>query len=368
MTATLTVLGTDEQLRTADLEPLEVAGERLYRRPDGRVVAPTFRGYAADLGAVALPDDEADEEALSALVLAYVEQVRQHDWSGLRGAALTDERDWLDLRGAMVRVGWGPPAAQAGWRACRDHPYARDLPTAAGWAAAGWVLPAAPGEHEPAFARPVLESRGLLRWAYLARWQAPAELPQGPPPAEPEPTDPAWTDALSRLRQDHYTDTARHGAAELAMAVLARVGLGPRNPVEAEDEPLPDRDVHAACGHPSPLVRAAAWFLLRDDAEEWMACAYNECQHHLAVEAEEEAFEQEEVLELASLGVANPVDAAYQRRRLLTQAFGDVSDVPLAGAGDVEAFAEFYTDWVARGKPEEEFQQAVEELRGDQDG
>jgi hypothetical protein len=37
-------------------------------------------------------------------------------------------------------------------------------------------------------------------------------------------------------------------------------------------------------------------------------------RHHWAVEAEEDAYEMEEVLELASTGVANPVDAAYTRR------------------------------------------------------
>jgi hypothetical protein len=113
------------------------------------------------------------------------------------------------------------------------------------------------------------------------------------------------------------------------------------------------------------VVRAAAWFLLRSEADEWLACGYGECQHHWAVEAEEDAYEQEEVLELAGYGVANPVDAAYQRRRLLTMAFGDINDVPLAGAGAVEDFIEFYDDWVARGRPEDAFEDAARRLRGE---
>lgn len=362
--ATLTVLGTDERVDADRCTAVALAGARLLRAPDGRLLAPAFAGYAVDLGTGEVPGED-DEEALSALVLDYVEAVRGSDWSSLRGVPLTDDRDWLDLRGAMVRVGWGPGAAEAAWRACRDRPYSRDLPTAAGWAAAGWVVPAT-GEHpDPAFARPVLETSGLLRWAYLDRWRDPVTPPEGEPPGDPEPADAGWAEVVSRLRQDHYTDRARELAAELAVAVLGRAGLGPRNPLEAEDEPLPDRDLEAATTHSSPVVRRAAWWLLRDEADEWMACAYNECQHHLAVEAEEDAFEQEEVLELAGMGVANPVDAAYQRRRLLELAFGDVSDVPLAGADDLEAFVEFYNEWVAHGRPEDEFQRAAEELRGD---
>jgi hypothetical protein len=114
-------------------------------------------------------------------------------------------------------------------------------------------------------------------------------------------------------------------------------------------------------------ANVAAWFLLHDDAERWLACTYAECQHHWAVEAEEDAYELEEVLELAGRGAPNPVDAAYQRRRLLTLAFGDISDVPLAGAGDLDDFLAFYTDWVARGRSEEEFEAAARELRGDAD-
>ncbi len=357
---TVTVLGSGEEVDLDALEPVDVAGARLHRDAS-RLLAPTFRGRAVDLGDLAVPDPS-DEDALAALVLAYVEQVRAHDWSDLRGMPLEDDRDWLDLRGVMVRVGWGPPAAREAWSACRDRPYSRDLPTAAGWAAAGWVVPAGAGEPDPAFASPVLETRGLLRWAYLERWRAPVALPDGPPPPHAEAGG-EWGAVQSRLRQDHYTGEAREEAIDLALAVLERVGLGPRTPLEAEDEPLPDRDVEAVLAHDSGVVRAAGWFLLRDEADEWLGCAYNECQHHLAVEAEEDAFEQEEVLELASMGVPNPVDAAYQRRRLLTLAFGDVSDVPLAGAGDVADFVDFYRDWVARGKPEEEFQEAVEALR-----
>lgn len=364
---TLTIIDTGEQVDARGCTAVDVAGTRLLRHADGRLLAPAFRGHAVDLGAVDVPDDD---DALGGLVLDYVEAVRAHDWTHLRGVPLTDDRDWLDLRGAMVRAGWGPPTALAAWRACRDRPYSRDLPTAAGWASAGWVVPAGGGrdaepEPEPAFARPVLETQGLLRWAYLDRWHRAVALPDSEPPHAAEPADWAWGDVLARLRQDHYTETARELAADLAVAVLNRAGLGPRNPVEAEDEPLPDRDVDAALTHHSPVVRAAGWWLLRDDADEWLACTYNECQHHLAIEAEEAAFEQEEVLELAGHGVANPVDAAYQRRRLLTLAFGDVSDVPLAGSGDIEAFVAFYTDWVARGRPEDEFEQAAEELRGE---
>jgi hypothetical protein len=66
--------------------------------------------------------------------------------------------------------------------------------------------------------------------------------------------------------------------------------------------------------------------------------------------------------------VPTPVDAAYQRRRLLTLAFGDVRDVALAGAGDVADFVAFYTDWVARGRDEGEFEATARELGGDAPG
>jgi hypothetical protein len=46
-------------------------------------------------------------------------------------------------------------------------------------------------------------------------------------------------------------------------------------------------------------------------------------------------------------------------------AFGDINDVSLAGAGDVADFVAFYTDWVAHGRPEEDFAGAARELRGD---
>jgi len=360
----LRVLGGAQDVAVAAATPVELAGARLYRLDDGRVLAPAFRRFAVDLGAGALPD-EADEDALGALVLRWVEAVRDHDWTPYRGAELEGGEDWADLRAAMVRLGWGPDAAVAAWEACRQRPYSRDLPTAAGWAAAGWVVPASADEPEPAFARPVLEARGLYRWGYIQRWAAPAAIPELPLPVEPEPADLGWGDVLSRLRQDHHTQDSLAEAEQLAIEILELAGLGPRNPVEAEDEPLPDRDVAAACAHASPLVRAAAWFLLRDEAEAWLPCTYNECAHHWAVEAEEDAFEMEEVLELASRGVANPVDAAFQRRRLLTLAFGDISDVPLAGAGDLDDFIAFYTEWTAHGQPEEAFEEMVEELRGD---
>ena len=360
----LRVIGTGEDAPLAAAMPVDLAGARLYRLPDGRVLAPAFRRFAVDLGAQGLPD-EYDEEALSELVLRWVETVRGHDWEPFRGSELDGDEDWVDLRAAMARVGWGPDAAAAAWEACRERPYSRDLPTAAGWAAAGWVLPAAPDEPEPAFARPVLETRGLYRWAYIQRWAAPVEIPDTALPEDPEPADLGWADVLSRFRQDHHTQDSLEETEHLAVEVLELAGLGPRNPLEAEDDPLPDRDVAAACTHPSALVRAAAWFLLRDDADAWLPCTYNECGHHWAVEAEEDAFEMEEVLELAARGVANPVDAAYQRRRLLTQAFGDISDVPLAGAGDLEDFIVFYEEWTAHGQPEEAFEEMIEELRGD---
>ncbi len=244
-------------------------------------------------------------------------------------------------------------------------PYSRDLPTAAGWAAAGWVVPAAADEAEPVFAQPVLEARGLLRWAYITRWTDPPVVPDGPPPHEPDPVDLEWADVLSRLRQDHYAGDTLAEAEELAVELLAGQGLAPRDALEAEDEPLADRHVAPALRHDSAVVREAAWFLLRAEADTWMACSYGECQHHWAVEAEEDAYEMDEVLELAGYGVANPVDAAYTRRRLLTQAFGDINDVPLAGAGDVDDFVAFYTEWVAHGRPEEDFEAAAAQLRGD---
>lgn len=358
------LLGSDEDVPLEDCEAVEVAGARLYRAPDGRLVAPAFRGIAVDLGRRDLPGED-DEDALGTLVLDWVGAVRGHDWTDLRGQEL-DEQDWMDLRTAMVRVGWGPAGAEAAWQACRQRPYSRDLPTAAGWAGGGWVVPAVADDPDPAFARPVLETRGLLRWAYITRWADPAPLPDGPPPDEPDPTDLGWADVLSRLRADHYTETALTEAEDLAVEVLGTVGLGPSSVDEAEAEPLPDRHVAAACRHPSAIVRAAAWFLLREESDGWIACQYGECQHHWAVEAEEDQFEQEEVLELASHGVANPVDAAYQRRRLLTMAFGDVRDVPLAGAGDLEDFIAFYEGWVAAGKPEDDFEDAARELRDDE--
>ncbi len=360
---TLTVLGSDERIPLADCDPADLAGATVYRAPDGRWLAPAFRAMAVDLGDRALPHPDEDA-ALSELVLDWVEAVRGHDWSDCRGAPLEPD-DWCDLRTTMVRVGWGPSAAQTAWSTCRRTPYARALPTAAGWAAAGWVVPAVPDEPDPAFARPVLEARGLLRWCYIDRWRDAPLLPTGPLPEQPEPTDEGWADALSRLRQDHYTESSAAAAAELAVAVLRRASLGPVGVLEAEDDPLPDRHVTAACSHPSPLVRQAAWFLLHDEAERWLACTYAECQHHWAVEAEEDAYELEEVLELAGRGVANPVDAAHQRRRLLTLAFGDISDVPLAGAGDLDDFLAFYEGWVARGRDEEEFEAAARDLRGD---
>jgi hypothetical protein len=362
----LIVLGSGDRLPVAACTPALWSGATLLRAPDGRWLGPAFRGYAAVVAEGTLPDPD-DEVAAGDLVLRWVEQVRARDWSDLRGSPLEGDDDWVDLRTAMVRVGWGYHASLAAWQACRDRPYSRDLPTAAGWAGAGWVVPAAADDLEPAFARPVLEARGLLRWAYITRWASPAPLPDTALPTEPEIVDLGWADVLSRLRQDHYTEDAREEAEQLAIEVLGAAGLGPRNAVEAEDEPLADRDLAPACGHPSPVVRAAAWWLLRDEAEQWLACTYGECQHHWAVEAEEDAYELEEVLELAGYGVANPVDAAFQRRRLLTLAFGDVNDLRLAGAGDLEDFIAFYNGWVAHGRPEEDFQDAARELAGELD-
>ena len=341
----------------------EYAGGLAFQAPDGRWLLPAFRNHAV---AVDGPLPDPDDDAFGSLILDWVEQVRAKDWTALRGQTLDGEDDWVDLRTAMVRVGWGPTGALAAWDACRRRPYSRNLPTAAGWAAAGWVVPAAPEEVVPVFAQPVLESRGLLRWAYIVRWADPVPLPEGDPPTEPDPSDPQWADILSRLRQDHYTGEALNEAEELAREVLLSVGLGPRDELEAEDEPLPDRHVGPVLGSASAIVRDAGWFLLRAEADQWMACAYGECQHHWAVEAEEDAYEMEEVLELAGFGVTNPVDAAYTRRRLLTLAFGDINDVPLAGAGEVADFVEFYRDWVEHGRDEEVFEAAAAALRGDE--
>lgn len=348
-----------------DCTEAEVAGARLWRSPQGRWLAPAFRGWAVDLGERELPTD--DEDALAELVLDWVEVVRSTDWEPHHGTRLDPdtEDDWIDLRTAIVRLGWGPAGAEAAWRACRERPWAPDLPTAAGWAGGGWVLPAVPDEPDPAFARPVLEARGLLRWAYITRWAAPVPVPDPPLPTDPDPRDLGWQDVLSRLRADHYTSEAQTEAEQTAVEVLGLAGLGPTTAEEAEDEPLPDRHVAAACAHPSPVIRAAAWWLLRSESDAWMACAYGECQHHWAVQAEEDQFEQEEVLEMASRGVANPVDAAYTRRRLLTLAFGDINDVPLAGSEGLDDFLAFYEGWVAAGRPEDDFLDAARELRGD---
>lgn len=361
----LQILDSDDRVALADCVRADLGGSVLYRAPDGRWLAPAFRARAVDLGVRELPESD-DEDGFSELVLAWVEAVRAHDWSDLRGARLEGDEDWLDLRTAMVRVGWGPGPAHAAWEACRDRPYARDLPTAAGWAAAGWVVPAVSDEPQPCFAAPVLEARGLMRWAYIVRWTDKVPIPAEHLPVEPEPSDLGWADVLSRFRQDHHTEDSLLEASELAIEILELAGLGPRNPLEAEDDPMPDRDLGPAMAHPSAIVRAAAWYLLRDEAETWLACTYSECGHHWAVEAEEEAYEMEEVLELASHGVANPVDAAYQRRRLLTMAFGDVNDVPLAGTADLEDFIAFYNGWVEHGRPEEDFVDAARELRGDE--
>lgn len=362
--SSLTILGTGEPVALAECRAAAWSGTTLYAAPDGRWLAPAFRGTAVAVAAGDLPDPD-DEDAAADLILTWVDAVRAHDWSDLRGSRIEDDGDWVDLRAAMVRVGWGPTGAQAAWEACRARPYSRALPTAAGWAGGGWVVPAdATSAPAPAFARPVLEARGLLRWTYIDRWATPPPLPDTALPTEPDPDDLGWADVLSRLRQDHHTGESLEECVQVAVEVLGRAGLGPRSAIEAEDEPLPDADVTPATTHPSPLVRAAAWFLLREEADAWLACSYGECQHHWAVEAEEDAYELDEVLELAGYGVANPVDAAYQRRRLLTQAFGDVNDVPLAGAGDVETFVSFYESWVAAGRLEEDFQRAVEDLRG----
>jgi hypothetical protein len=368
----LLILGGDEAVELDACLRQDLAGAGIYRSPDGRWLLPAFRSYAVDIGSTPLPSAD-DDDGLAALVAEWVGVVGGHDWAPLGGAQLEGDEDWVDLRTAMVRVGWGPLATQAAWDACRARPYSRNLPTAAGWAAAGWVVPAGADDVDPAFARPVLEVRGLLRWAYIGRWASPVSLPDGALLAEIEPDDlggisgggSSWADALSRLRQDHYPDTALAETEQLAIEILVRAGLGPRSALEAEDEPLADRDLVPACTHSSSLVRAAAWFLLRDEADAWLACGYGECQHHWAVEAEEDAYEMDEVLELAGYGVANPVDAAYTRRRLLTMAFGDINDVALAGAGDVADFVAFYTEWVAHGRPEEDFAGAARELRGD---
>lgn len=361
------LLQSDERFALSALDVVTAMGTTFHRAPDGRLLAMAFRARAVDLGHRQVPTDE---DALAEAVLDWVEVVRHVDWHDVRGSSL-DEDEWVDLRTAMVRVGWGPRSAQAAWRRCRSRPYHRDLPTAAGWAGGGWVVPAVPDDPDPAFASPVLESRGLLRWAYMTRWEQPAEL--GPPPIptaldpleERSPLAGSWSDILSRFRSDHYTDVAVSEAEELAIEVLSLVGLGPRNVIEAEDDPLPDRDVETACTHASAIVRAAAWFLLRSEADTWVACAYGECQHHWAVEAEEDAYEHAEVLELAAHGVATPVDAAMVRRRLLSEAFGDINDVPLAGASDPADFIAFYNDWVAGGRDPDAFAAAVQQLRGD---
>ena len=366
-TQEIRIIGSDATVDPATLTPVSALGSAFHRAPDGRLLAMAFRRHAVDVGRREPP---ADEDELSDVVLRWIDAVRRHDWRQLRGTEL-DEQDWTDLRTAMVRVGWGPRSALAAWGRCRARPYHRDLPTAAGWAGGGWVVPAVDGDPDPAFAAPVLESRGLLRWAYITRWEAPPELGPPPLPAAVDPVDErgplpgSWSDVLSRLRADHYTDVAASEAEQLAIEILGQVGLGPQNVIEAEDDPLPDRDLDAACTHPSPVVRAAAWFLLRNEAETWLACAYGECQHHWAVEAEEDAYEHAEVLELAAHGVTSPVDAALVRRRLLTEAFGDINDVPLAGASDPSDFIAFYNDWVAGGRSAEVFEAAVRDLRGD---
>jgi hypothetical protein len=358
----LVVLGDHTLVPLNACTPASFAGATAFATPDGRWLLPAFRNHAV---AVTGPLPHPDDDAFGSIALDWVEAVRSHDWSDLRGQTLEGDDDWMDLRSAMVRVGWGPAMAQAAWEMCRRRPYQRELPTAAGWAGAGWVVPATPDEVEPVFAQPVLESRGLLRWTYITRWADSSPLPEDPLPLEPDVAHPGWGDVLSRLRQDHYPGQALAEAQALAADVLIAEGLGPRDELEAEDEPLPDRHLAPALNHPSPVVRAAGWFLLRAEAETWLACTYGECQHHWAVEAEEDAYEMDEVLELAGYGVTNPVDAAYTRRRLLTLAFGDINDVPLAGAGDVADFVEFYADWVAHGRDEEDFQAAAEALRDD---
>ena len=359
----LRVLGSGAVADLATCTATEYAGATVYRTPAGSWLLPAFRNHAVSVDG-SLPDE--DDDAFATLILDWVQQVRAHDWTQLRGQSLDGDDDWVDLRTAMVRVGWGPAGAHAAWEACVQRPYSRDLPTAAGWAAAAWVVPAAPTDVPPLFGQPVLESRGLLRWAYITRWSEPVAVPDGPPPPEPDPADLGWADVLSRLRQDHYTGEALTEALQLAIELLAEVGLSPRDEIEAEDEPLPDRHVAPALAHTSAIVREAGWFLLRAEAETWLACSYGECQHHWAVEAEQDAYEMDEVLELAGYGVANPVDAAFTRRRLLTMAFGDINDVPLAGAGDVADFVSFYTEWVAHGRPEDDFEDAAAELRGDE--
>lgn len=359
----LSVLGEHTTVPLAACQAAPFAGAQAYRSPDGRWLLPAFRNHAVAVTG-SLPDP--DDDAFGALALDWVERVRAHDWTDLRGQTLDGDDDWMDLRTAMVRVGWGPAGAQGAWETCRRSPYHRGLPTAAGWAGAGWVVPATPDEVAPVFAQPVLESRGLLRWVYITRWADPVPVPDTPPPPDPDPQDPVWADVLSRLRQDHYPSEALTEATELALELLVAVELGPRDELEAEDEPLPDRHVAPALRHESAVIRQAGWFLLRAEADTWMACAYGECQHHWAVEAEEDAYEMDEVLELAGYGVRNPVDAAYIRRRLLTLAFGDINDVPLAGAGDVADFVDFYAEWVAHGRPEEQLEAAAKQLRGDE--
>ena len=44
---------------------------------------------------------------------------------------------------------------------------------------------------------------------------------------------------------------------------------------------------------------------------------------------------------------------------------GDAAGMGLNEAGDLDAFLAFYTEWVAHGRPEEDFQAMARELRGD---
>ncbi|HVM19113.1 MAG TPA: hypothetical protein VM307_04065, partial [Egibacteraceae bacterium] len=143
------------------------AGGTVYRAPGGGWLLPAFRNHAV---AVDDPLPAEDDDAFGTLILDWVEQVRSHDWTPLRGQTLEGDDDWLDLRTAMVRVGWGPSRAQAAWEQVRDRPYHRGLPTAAGTTHPAAAHPAAGDDAQPLFAQPVLEARGLLRWAYITRW------------------------------------------------------------------------------------------------------------------------------------------------------------------------------------------------------
>lgn len=89
---TLTVLDTDETVDAGAGVAVDLAGARLVRLPDGRLLAPAFRGYAVDLGHIETPGID-DDEAVSALVVDYVETIQAHDWTSLRGVPLEDERD-----------------------------------------------------------------------------------------------------------------------------------------------------------------------------------------------------------------------------------------------------------------------------------